>query len=704
MTFTGPSDPARTGRPYPLGATWDGEGTNFAVFSQHATGVEVCLIDDSENETRIPLTDRDGSIWHGYLPGIGPGQRYGFRVAGPWSPEQGHRFNPQKFLLDPYARVISGVIDTDSSALLAAAPDGSPSPVDSRAFTACGVVIDPAYDWGDDRAPQHAWSDTVIYETHVKGLTMRHPDVPPEIRGTYAALGHPAIIDHLTQLGITAVELLPIHHAADEPALRRRGLRNYWGYSTIGFFAPDARFAANGPAGAVTEFRDTVRALHRANIEVILDVVYNHTAEGGVDGPSLMFRGLDNDSYYRSVPDSPGEYLDVTGTGNTVNTVHPAVIRLIMDSLRYWVSEMHVDGFRFDLAAALGRDPWHFDPSATLLDAIAQDPILAPVKLIAEPWDIGDGGFQVGGFPAPWSEWNGRYRDSIRDFWRGEATVGEFARRISGSSDIYGTGARRPTASINFITAHDGFTLRDLVSYNEKHNEANLEDNRDGTTDNRSWNCGAEGPSPDPAIQELRRRQMGNLMATLLLSQGVPMISGGDEIGRTQQGNNNAYCQDSVISWHDWTGSDDARYLLDLTRRLIALRRDHPALRRTSFLTGTADGTGTPDVAWYAPDGRPADTEEWDDPAVRVLTVVLHDTDPSATAPGAGERMTGDALVIVVNGGADACEIRVPDLVRSSTLECLVSTGSAPTELSGHETWNADGRSLTVWRVGEPSA
>ncbi len=688
------------GRSYPLGATWDGQGTNFAVFSEHATAVELCLVDDGGRETRIPLLECDNHVWHGYLPGVGPGQRYGYRVHGPWEPEHGHRFNPAKFLIDPSARAISGVIETDSPALLAAGPDGSPSSRDSRPHTAVSVVVDPGFDWGDDRPPRIPWSETVIYEAHVGGLTMRHPGIEPRLRGSYAGLVQPVVIDHLTSLGVTAVELLPIHHCADEPPLRRRGLRNYWGYSSIGYFAPDPRYASGSTGEQVTEFREMVRTLHAAGIEVLLDVVYNHTVEGGVDGPTIAFRGLDNRSYYRSNPDAPGHYADVTGTGNTLNTTHPGVLRMVMDSLRYWVSEMHVDGFRFDLAATLGRSPWDFDTRAALLAAIGQDPVLSTVKLIAEPWDLGPGGFQVGGFPAPWSEWNGRYRDAVRDFWRGHSTVGEFSRRLAGSSDIYGHASRRPSASVNFVTAHDGFTLRDLVSYEHKHNEANGEDNHDGTDDNRSWNCGMEGPSHDPHIRALRLRQMGNFIGTLALSQGVPMISGGDEIGRTQHGNNNAYCQDSVLSWHDWNLSDEERAFLDTARRWLAVRRAHPVLRRTSFLTGEdVCDTGAPDVGWYGADGQRIENSDWEDPEVRVLAVHLNGDGIPDRDHRTGQRIVDDSLYIVANSGPEPCDVIPAEPVAGRGLECLESTGTRPEADPVTGIWTVEGHSLTVWRV-----
>ncbi len=549
------------GRPFPLGPTWDGNGTNFSLFSENAERVELCLFDDEDTEERVEVTERTAFNWHVYLPGVGPGQRYGYRVDGPYDPRSGHRFNPAKLLIDPYAKSIEGKVRWNRANVLPYVPDveaGDDADLvrddeDSAVAIPKSVVIDDRFDWQGDRLPNTPIDRTVIYETHVKGFTMRHPGVREDLRGTYAGLASEAAIEYLTGLGVTAVELLPIHHIADESFLAERGLTNYWGYSTIGFLAPHSLYAATGIRGQeVREFKGMVKALHTAGIEVILDVVYNHTAEGNHLGPMLGFKGVDNQSYYRLVPDDPHFYMDFTGTGNSLNPVHPSVLRLIMDSLRYWVDECHVDGFRFDLASALAREFYDVDRLASFFDVIHQDPILSQVKLIAEPWDVGPGGYQVGNFPVLWSEWNGIYRDVMRDFWRGSAGVNAFAARFTGSSDLYESDGRRPFASVNFITAHDGFTLNDLVSYNEKHNEANLEDNRDGTDDNRSWNMGVEGPTDDPEITALRERQKRNFLATLFLSQGTPMILGGDEMGRTQSGSNNAWCQDNEISWFDW--------------------------------------------------------------------------------------------------------------------------------------------------------
>ncbi|HEX5512508.1 MAG TPA: glycogen debranching protein GlgX, partial [Actinomycetales bacterium] len=560
------------GRPYPLGATFDGAGTNFALFSGVAERVELCLIDDDGQEERVALTEFDGGVWHGYLPGVQPGQRYGFRVHGPLEPERGLRCNPSKLLLDPYAKAIEGQVDGDPSLFSYQFDD--PTKVnddDSLGHTMLSVVVNPYFDWGDDRHPRQEYHESVIYEAHVKGLTQTHPGLPEELRGTYAGVGHPAMIDHLSTLGITAIELMPVHQFVQDTHLVEKGLSNYWGYNTIGFFAPHNGYSAFGSRGEqVQEFKGMVKNLHDAGIEVILDVVYNHTAEGNELGPTLCFRGIDNTAYYRLVDDQPEHYYDTTGTGNSLLMRNPHVLQLIMDSLRYWVLEMHVDGFRFDLAATLARQFHEVDRLSAFFDLVQQDPIVSQAKLIAEPWDLGDGGYQVGNFPPLWTEWNGKYRDTVRDFWRGEpSTLGEFASRITGSSDLYQDDGRRPIASINFVTAHDGFTLRDLVSYNEKHNEANGEDNKDGESHNRSWNCGVEGETDDKDILALRARQQRNFLATLLLSQGVPMLAHGDELGRTQGGNNNVYCQDNEIAWVDWDLSDEQKALLEFTRDLV---------------------------------------------------------------------------------------------------------------------------------------
>jgi isoamylase len=607
------------GSTFPLGASWDGSGTNFSLFAEHAERVELCLFDGDDSEQRVDLTERTAHTWHGYLPGVGPGQRYGYRVHGPYDPEQGHRFNPSKLLLDPYAKSIDGPIHWDAANVFPYKPRGGPDAdleaddEDDVDAVPKSVVIDPRFDWEGDRRPDIPLHESVIYETHVRGFTRLHPEVREDLRGTYAGLASEPAIAYLRSLGVTAVELLPVHHIVDESFLFERKLSNYWGYSTIGYFAPHSAYAATGQRGQeVREFKGMVKALHRAGIEVILDVVYNHTAEGNHLGPMLSFKGVDNRSYYRLVPDDPRHYMDYTGTGNTLNAQHPSVLRMIMDSLRYWAVECHVDGFRFDLASALARGLYDVDRLSAFFDVIHQDPVLSQVKLIAEPWDVGPGGYQVGNFPLLWSEWNGIYRDVMRDFWRGQASVGEFASRLTGSSDLYEDDGRHPFASINFITAHDGFTLRDLVSYNSKHNEANLEDNRDGTDDNRSWNCGAEGETDDPAVNELRARQQRNFLTTLILSQGTPMLLGGDEFGRTQHGNNNAWCQDSEVSWFDWSLLEENAELFAFVQKLIVLRRAHPVFRRRQFLRGTEeDGSGLPDVWWFRPDGEAMTPDDW---------------------------------------------------------------------------------------------
>jgi len=585
----------RPGRPYPLGATWDGAGVNFALFSEHATAVALCFFDERDpgKETRqVRIEQRTDQVWHAYLPGIRPGALYAYRVNGPYEPAQGHRFNPAKALLDPYAKAIAGTLEWNDAffgyRIGNSAGDAKPHDRDSGPYLPKSVVVDPAFDWEGDRPLLTRWSRTVIYELHVKGFTKLNPDVPPELRGTYAGLACDAAVRHLTELGVTAVELLPIHHSVTEKYQADRGFTNYWGYNSIGFFCPDSRFSASGHRGQqVDEFKTMVKRLHRAGIEVILDVVYNHTAEGNHLGPTLCFRGIDNDAYYRLSPEDPRFYVDYTGTGNTLNMRHPRTIQLMMDSLRYWVLEMHVDGFRFDLAAALARELHDVDRLSAFFDVIHQDPVISQVKLIAEPWDLGQGGYQVGNFPVGWTEWNGKYRDTIRRYWKGdEGQVAELAYRLTGSSDLYEMGGRRPYASVNFVTAHDGFTLADLVSYNDKHNLANGENNRDGTDDNGSWNCGAEGPTADPAITALRERQMRNFLATLFLSQGIPMLVAGDEMGRTQQGNNNAYCQDNELSWVHWPPGETGQRLIDFTRRLIRLKHANPVFHRRMFFHG----------------------------------------------------------------------------------------------------------------------
>ena len=652
------------GSPFALGARWDGRGTNFSLFSEEATSVVLCLFDEDGAEERVEVADRTGFHWHCYLPGVGPGQRYGYRVGGPLDPAQGLRFNPAKLLIDPYATAIEGPIRWHEANALPYQPDGSEDAdlemdwSDSAAAIPASVVVDDRFDWEDDRPPEVPWSETIIYEAHVKGFTEQHPDVREDLRGTYGGLASPEAVGHLRDLGVTAVELMPVHHIADESFLVDRGLTNYWGYSTIGYFAPHAGYAATGTTGEqVREFKGMVKALHAAGIEVILDVVYNHTAEGNHLGPMLSLKGIDNRSYYRLVPDDPRYYLDFTGTGNSLNVVHPSVLRLITDSLRYWVTECHVDGFRFDLASALARELYDVDRLSAFFDVIHQDPVLSRVKLIAEPWDVGPGGYQVGNFPVLWTEWNGVYRDVVRDFWRGEAPVSALAERLAGSSDLYQGDGRQPSASINFVTAHDGFTLADLVAYDHKHNEANQEDNRDGTDDNRSWNCGAEGPTDDAGINELRRRQQRNLLTTLFVSQGVPMLLGGDEQGRTQHGNNNGWCQDNELSWLDWDLGDDDLALRDFTRRLIRLRRDHPAFRRRHFLEG--DGDALPDAWWFRSDGRRMTKGNWNDGGLRTVGLFLNGEDLPELGPH-GEEIVGDSFLVLVNGHDHDVEHTLP--------------------------------------------
>jgi isoamylase len=648
------------GQPYPLGAVWDGRGTNFALFSEHGEGVELCLFDRGGYEHRVPLRDQTGFIWHGYLPGIGPGQRYGYRVHGPYEPTSGHRFNPNKLLIDPYAKAIDGGIDWDPSVFSypLGEEDTTIDERDSAAHVPKSIVANPFFDWGDDRHPKRRWNETVIYETHVRGISMQHPEVDPEIRGTYAGLASPAIIDHLLSLGVTAIELQPVHHFVHDHYLEERGLRNYWGYNTIGFLAPHSDYAARGTTGEqVYEFKAMVKDLHAAGLEVILDVVYNHTAEGNHLGPMLSFRGVDNAAYYRLVDGDRRYYMDYTGTGNSLNVRHPHVLQLIMDSLRYWVSEMHVDGFRFDLASTLARELHDVDRLSAFFDIIQQDPVISQVKLIAEPWDVGEGGYQVGNFPTLWTEWNGKYRDTMRDYWRGEAAgLGEVASRLSGSSDLYAHNGRRPYASINFVTAHDGFTLRDLVSYNDKHNEANGEES--GEDNNRSWNHGAEGPTEDRDVNALRDRQQRNFLATLFLSQGVPMLLGGDEFGRTQQGNNNTYCQDNELSWYDWDVDGAQRKLLGFTRFLIRLRQRHPVFRRQQFFRGQI-GRGIEDVDWMGPDATEMTAEDWDSGFLNALMFFLNgQAIPSRDERG--RRITSDSFLLLLNAAHEPVPFVVP--------------------------------------------
>lgn len=660
------------GNPYPLGASYDGAGTNFSLFSEIAERVELCLIDDSGDESRVPLDEVDGYVWHAYLPNITPGQRYGFRVYGPFDPAAGHRCDPSKLLLDPYGKAFHGdftfgqaLFSYDLNAVKAGADDadpGTPPMVDSLGHTMTSVVSNPFFDWGSDRAPLTPYHETVIYEAHVKGMTQTHPGIPAELRGTYAGLAHPVIIDYLKSLNVTALELMPVHQFMHDSRLLDLGLRNYWGYNTFGFFAPHNQYAANRRS-SVAEFKSMVRSLHEANIEVILDVVYNHTAEGNHLGPTINFRGIDNAAYYRLVDTDLRLYKDYTGTGNSLNPRHPHVLQLIMDSLRYWVTEMHVDGFRFDLAATLARELHDVDRLSAFFDLVQQDPIVSQVKLIAEPWDVGEGGYQVGNFPGLWTEWNGKYRDTVRDYWRGEpATLGEFASRLTGSSDLYEATGRRPSASINFVTAHDGFTLNDLVSYNEKHNLANGEDNRDGESHNRSWNCGVEGPTDDPEIMALRRRQMRNFWATLMLSQGTPMIAHGDEFGRTQNGNNNVYCQDSELSWMDWSLVDKNSDLLTFARKATTLRKNHPVFRRRRFFEGQPirSGDEVRDIAWLAPGGQEMTHEDWGASFHKCVAVFLNGD--AITAPNArGERVVDDSFLLCFNAGAEPVEFVLPN-------------------------------------------
>ncbi|MEU8310692.1 glycogen debranching protein GlgX [Actinomadura sp. NPDC048955] len=695
------------GDPYPLGATWDGTGTNFALFSEVARRVELCLFDAEGRETRRDLPEVDGFVWHGYLPGIGPGQRYGYRVHGPFDPREGHRCNPAKLLLDPYGKAVAGATRRElirwHEALFSyrfADPDAL-NEDDSAPYMPKNVVVNPFFDWGDDRSPRVPYHESVIYEAHVKGLTKLHPAVPEEQRGTYAGLAHPVMIDHLLDLGVTAVELMPVHQSVPEHALVARGLDNYWGYNTIGFFAPHNSYSSSGQSGEqVLEFKAMVRALHEAGIEVILDVVYNHTAEGDHLGPTLSFRGIDNASYYRLRDDDKRYHLDYTGCGNSLNVRNPHALQLIMDSLRYWILDMHVDGFRFDLASALARELHDVDRLAAFFDLVQQDPVVSQVKLIAEPWDVGEGGYQVGNFPPLWTEWNGKYRDTVRDFWRGSyATMPEFASRLTGSSDLYEHSARRPFASINFVTCHDGFTLTDLVSYDHKHNEDNGEDNRDGTDDNRSWNCGEEGPSRDPGVLELRARQRRNFLATLFLSQGVPMLSHGDEIGRTQEGNNNAYCQDNGIAWVHWEDSGDMEFI----RLLSRLRHDHPVFRRRRFFTGTGRGAAA-DIAWLTPAGESMTDQDWNVGFAKSLGVFLNGDAITEPDPR-GRRVRDDSFLLLVNAGSEPVEFTLPGAEYGERWEFALDTAEPGTvgdrpRLKARDVVPVGDRALLVLRRG----
>ena len=688
------------GEAFPLGPVWDGQGTNFSVFSENAERMELCLFDENDVEERIELRERAAFNWHCYLPGVGPGQRYGFRAHGAYDPETGKRFNAAKLLIDPYAKAIDGGIDWEAANVLPYVPTGGDDDdltideTDSAPAVPKSVVVDPAFDWEDDEwvRPRIPWNQTVIYEIHVKGFTKTRGDVRDDLRGSYAGLASESAIAYLKELGVTAVEVLPVHHIADEGFLHERGLTNYWGYSTIGYFAPHSLYSATGDQ--VREFKGMVKALHRAGMEVILDVVYNHTAEGNHLGPMLSLKGVDNESYYRLVPDDPRHYMDYTGTGNTLNPVHPTVLRLIMDSLRYFVTECHVDGFRFDLASALAREFYEVDRLSAFFDIIHQDPVLSQVKLIAEPWDVGPGGYQVGNFPILWSEWNGIYRDTMRDFWLGRSSLAEFASRFGGSSDLYETDGRRPFASINFITAHDGFTLRDLVSYNEKHNEANGEDNRDGTDDNRSWNCGVEGATDDEQILALRGRQQRNFLATLLLSQGVPMLLGGDEIGRTQRGSNNAWCQDNEISWFDWDSCDEE--LLAFVRKLIELRRHHPVFRRTKFFEGK--GEQLPDVWWMRPDGRRMTRRDWDNNESRAIGVFLNG-DELNTQTETGEEVRDETFLMLFNAHFEDISFRLPARRFGTSWDLILATGRCECDryVPGGDV-HVEARSIAVFR------
>jgi glycogen operon protein len=696
------------GRPFPLGATFDGEGTNFAVYARHAEAVELCLFDPADpakEVRRVKLHEKTGYVRHGYLPGVRPGTLYGFRVHGPYDPEGGVRFNPSKLLVDPYARAISGETNLEGPIFgyRLGAPEGDLAydDRDSAPSMPRSVVVGNHFDWEGDRPPAHAWHRSVIYEVHVKGFTKRHPEVPPELRGTYLGMASPAAIDHLVKLGVTAVELLPIHEFVDDPFLVAKGLTNYWGYSTLGFFAPEQRYARASRGEQVTEFREMVKALHKAGIEVILDVVYNHTAEGNHLGPTLSLKGLDNPTYYRLVEDSPRHYWDSTGCGNALDTTNPWTLKLVMDSLRYWVEEMHVDGFRFDLAVTLARDPIGFDDASRFLAAVHQDPVLERVKLIAEPWDLGPDGYQVGGFPVRWSEWNGRYRDVVRRFWKGdESLAGDMGYRLTGSADLYEAAGRKIFASVNFVTAHDGFTLRDLVTYDRKHNEANQEDNRDGADDNHSWNCGVEGETDDPAVNALRDRQVRNLLTTLLVSQGVPMIAAGDEMGKTQGGNNNAYCQDNEISWLDWDLDDRRRALLGFTRRLVRLRLSQPVLQRRRFFRGRQMwDSSLKDLAWFRPDGTEMTEEDWTRPFARSVAFLLGG-DAIATPDERGEKIVGDSLLVLLNAWHEPVTYVLPEVEWGREWDVALDTAGASDQkrdlVAARGTLTVEARSIVV--------
>jgi len=695
------------GKAYPLGATYDGAGTNFSIFSGIAEKVELCLFDDKGGETRVVLPEVSAFQWHGYLPEVEPGRRYGFRVHGPWAPDEGHRCNPSKLLLDPYSKAIDGNIQWNEAVFSYRfkEPEGSKNDDDSGPYMPKSVVINPFFDWSTDRSPQVPLNETVIYEVHVKGFTKQHPDIPPEMRGTYAGIAHPAAIKYLKDLGITTVELLPVHQFIHDSYLDERGLRNYWGYNSIGYLAPHHEYSSRGRTGQqVQEFKEMVRNLHEAGIEVILDVVYNHTAEGNHLGPTLCFRGLDNAAYYRLVQDNRQFYFDYTGTGNSLNMRHPHVLQLIMDSLRYWILDMHVDGFRFDLASTLARELHDVDRLSSFFDLVQQDPVVSQVKLIAEPWDVGEGGYQVGNFPPLWSEWNGKYRDCARDFWRGEPqTLPEFAYRFTGSSDLYENTGRKPYASINFLTAHDGFTLHDLVSYNEKHNEANGEDNRDGESHNRSWNCGEEGPTENPDVLALRAKQKRNFLATLFLSQGIPMLLGGDEMGRTQQGNNNAYCQDNEISWYDWPRKDEG--LIEYTSRLIQFRRDHMTFKRRHWFLGRAIHGRIEDVTWFTPSGEEMTEENWETGFAKSVALFLNGK--AIPFPDErGEQVVDDSFLVLINAHHEQIPFTLPGHNWGKRWIKVIDTAhdGFPEEEEFHDagsTFTAESRSLVLLMQNE---
>ncbi|MCD1146409.1 glycogen debranching protein GlgX [Kocuria sp. LUK] len=699
------------GQPYPLGATFDGTGTNFALFSEVAEKVELCLFDDDGTETRVDVEAQDGYVWHCYLPQVQPGQRYGYRVHGPWDPAAGQRCNPAKLLLDPYAKAVSGRFDWAQPLFsYNFGEEDSFNEEDSAPHMPKGVVINPFFNWEGDRIPRTPYHKSVIYEAHVKGLTERHPEIPEEQRGTYAGVAHPAVIAHLQKLGVTAIELMPVHQFVQDSTLLEKGLRNYWGYNTIGFFAPHNEYhSTNDLGGQVQEFKAMVKALHEADIEVILDVVYNHTAEGNHLGPTLSMKGIDNQAYYRTVEDDQKYYMDYTGTGNSLNVRHPHSLQLIMDSLRYWVTEMHVDGFRFDLAATLAREFYDVDKLSTFFELVQQDPVVSQVKLIAEPWDIGPGGYQVGNFPPQWTEWNGKYRDTVRDFWRGEpSTLGEFASRITGSADLYEHSGRRPFASINFVTAHDGFTLRDLVSYNEKHNDANGEGNNDGESHNRSWNCGVEGPTDDPEILGLRARQQRNFLATLLLSQGTPMVLHGDELGRTQDGNNNTYCQDNELSWIDWDTMDGP--LTEFVAAVTQLRHQHPTFRRSNFFDGRPvemdeddAGRPMPDIAWLNTDGSPMKPADWDEPLSRSLGMWLNGHG-IAGVDMRGRPITDVNFIVYFNSNPEPVKYKLPPARYGRQWEEILDTAGEHADgqiRRSRSTITLRGKSMVVLRAYE---